>query len=149
MDQEIKKHAMKVFRFSMRRAQRRCPRWARTPEFERLFLRIYYKAARRNLTGFRSRQNGCGWQVDHIMPLHGENICGLHVPWNLHVVPSIVNQAKSTLIVEQWHRRPSDRQYTHSPAETRTRQRQAKQQHNQERQVRRSALRNPAWEKLF
>ena len=96
----------------MKRAGIRCPKWARTAQFEQMFMRIYMRAAKYNLTGFRRKQNGCGWQVDHIEPLKGEKICGLHVPWNLHVIPSIVNQAKSTLIVEQWHVRPSDVEYT-------------------------------------
>jgi hypothetical protein len=108
---EIRKHAKKVFGYSMRRAGIRCPKWARTPEFERMFLRVYMKAAKYNLTGFRRKQNGCGWHVDHIEPLKGEKVCGLHVPWNLHVIPSVVNQAKSTLIVEEWHVRPSDVEY--------------------------------------
>lgn len=33
--------------------------------------------------------------LDHIVPLNHPDVCGLHVPWNLRVVPWAVNASKN------------------------------------------------------
>ena len=67
------------------------PAWL--SEFDLLAMKCKYQvAAMLNKHGVEA------WHVDHIVPIRGKDVCGLHVPWNLQVIPAKDNLAKSNRI---------------------------------------------------
>jgi hypothetical protein len=42
----------------------------------------------------RERSTGIKWDVDHVEPLRGRDVCGLHNAYNLAVVPHLFNMLK-------------------------------------------------------
>jgi 5-methylcytosine-specific restriction endonuclease McrA len=45
------------------------------------------------------RRLGEDLHVDHVIPLVGRDVSGLHVPWNLQIVPASYNVRKSNRLV--------------------------------------------------
>lgn len=80
-------------RFLEKGARRRAQKLEATPlwvdEEHKKRLRSIYKTCR-NV----SERSGKQHHVDHIIPLKGENICGLHVWWNLRIIPAQENLSK-------------------------------------------------------
>lgn len=64
------------------------PKWLTQEMLEE--IKLIYKE-RENL----SISTGIEYHVDHVVPLQGENVCGLHVPWNLQVITAEENLRKS------------------------------------------------------
>ena len=76
-----------------RRFRQATPKWL-TAE-QKLEIRLKYRLAIE-----LSRRTGVRHAVDHIVPLQGENVCGLHVPWNLEVLTQDENLKKSNKHVD-------------------------------------------------
>ena len=50
------------------------------------------------LAQLRTRVFGFPWHVDHVLPLRGEHVSGLHVPTNLRVIPGAENSRKGNRV---------------------------------------------------
>lgn len=63
------------------------PKWV-TEDDRKLIKAIYF------LCKFKSKITGIIYQVDHVIPIKGKNVCGLHVPSNLQIITEFENKSK-------------------------------------------------------
>ena len=69
----------------------RTPKWLTAVDYER--IQNEYR-----LAVLLTKVTGSAWEVDHIIPLLGKNVSGLHVPSNLRAIPKADNLAKSNKV---------------------------------------------------
>lgn len=77
------------------RAARRnaTPPWL-TPEHMEEIRKVYDEARRLSL------ETGIPYEVDHIVPLSGKIVSGLHVPWNLRAIPKTENNRRPRIYAQ-------------------------------------------------
>lgn len=73
-----------------KQTQRATPKWL-TKQERAVIGWLYDKA--KGLT----RVTGTLYVVDHIVPKISPFVCGLHVPWNLQIIPATENTAKGNV----------------------------------------------------
>jgi len=74
------------------RISKQCPPWVDYKE-----IQGFYEMAARV-----SACLGIKHHVDHIYPLKGKTSRGLHVPWNLRVIPATINHKKHNKLPEEF-----------------------------------------------
>jgi hypothetical protein len=67
---------------------KRTPNWL--TEFDHIHIKALYQ-----LAAMRTRESGFPWHVDHVIPLRGKNVSGLHTPSNMRVIPGEENERKN------------------------------------------------------
>lgn len=95
---EKTKKYVKTFNASGKRAavtaKRRASKKQATPEWaDTKAIREFYIQAKNRELDF-----GIKYEVDHIVPLQGDTFCGLHVEYNLQILPRKENRMKSNTL---------------------------------------------------
>jgi len=89
---EANKHKSQAYVRKYQAAKRqRVPNWL-TPDDNWMMEEAYELAIR------RTKMFGFQWDVDHIIPLRGKTVSGLHTPLNLQVIPAVVNSSKGARV---------------------------------------------------
>jgi len=70
-----------------RRKQKATPAWLNEEQKSKIRM-MYWLAS--DLFAI----SGEPYEVDHIIPIKGKGVCGLHVPWNLQILPKDINRSK-------------------------------------------------------
>jgi hypothetical protein len=71
----------------------RAPKWLSRSDRQAI-SRVYEEADRLTI------ETGVLHHVDHIVPLRGRTVSGLHVPWNLRALPAAENLSKGNKMVD-------------------------------------------------
>jgi hypothetical protein len=66
---------------------KRKPKWIKDVFLEE--IKVWYRRAK-----LIKQFTGELWEVDHIVPMRGKNVSGLHVPWNLQLLTKKQNREK-------------------------------------------------------
>lgn len=74
--------------------KQRTPGWLTELDYEH--IQLFYEAA-----ALLTKETGIKFQVDHIIPLQGKEISGLHVPKNLQILSAAENLEKRNKFVSQ------------------------------------------------
>ena len=91
---EKTKHIKFAWQALARAAKRNAvPKWI-NEELKQEIQKFYIEARS------KTKETGINYEVDHIVPLMGENVCGLHVPWNLRVITRYENRSKANRFKE-------------------------------------------------
>lgn len=75
----------------------RMPNWLSKEQIDE--IKWFYK-----MSSFFTQITGEQYDVDHIIPLQGKDISGLHVPWNLQILHHSENCSKSNKLLDEYKR---------------------------------------------
>lgn len=86
----LKHHAQALADGAARRAglQTATPSWADRAKIKNIYQECIAL----------SKLSGIKYEVDHIVPLKGKNVSGLHVHWNLAIIKAVENRSKSNKV---------------------------------------------------
>lgn len=71
----------------------RAPLWLNQAHWAEIEGMYHFAKVMEQITGQK-------YHVDHIEPLQGRDVSGLHVPWNLRAIPARENMRKSNRRVD-------------------------------------------------
>jgi 5-methylcytosine-specific restriction endonuclease McrA len=88
--------ALHNYRGALRHAAklRATPKWL--TDFDKQYIKHIYIQAKE-----LQKLDRIPREVDHIIPLQGETVCGLHVPWNLQILTKSENSRKKNKLAPE------------------------------------------------
>jgi hypothetical protein len=86
-------HIAKLRAFNKVRAT---PKWLTVEQKEQ--IKSFYEESSR-----LTKDTGVAYNVDHMVPINGKTVCGLHVPWNLRVITEEENFKKHNKLLDEFH----------------------------------------------